>query len=506
MKLRSLLAGLLPQADLDGIAGQIEVTGVTTDPQLCSPGFIYVAAECETVDSKRYGVRLDGRDYIDRAVANGAAAVITSSPPAAQPGATVLVHDRPLSLLGPLCARIYADPRPRFLALVTGTNGKTSVVNFCRMLWAASGLKSASIGNLGGVLSDNTLVWGRDPVLSTPETVTLHKMLNELGGRGCDHVAMEATSHALFDYRLHGSGAQAGAFTNLTRDHLDFHGSIAEYFRVKMLLFAEVLEPGSSAILNADSPFFDEARSVCRARAHRLISYGRRGSDVRLTASRLENGSQVLALSVFGSKFTATLPLPGEFQASNALCALAIVIASGLPVPESVEAMSAITPVEGRLNVVARTAAGACVVVDYAHTPDGLDAALRACRTFTNGKLLVVFSCNGERDPGKRPLMGEVAATLADEVIITDGHPRHEDAGAIRRQVLAGAPAATEVAGRARAIALAVARLAPGDTLLIAGLGHETYQVFGSERLPHSDTETVRKLVAEPSEPGSPAC
>ncbi|CAN5268466.1 UDP-N-acetylmuramoyl-L-alanyl-D-glutamate--2,6-diaminopimelate ligase [soil metagenome] len=478
----------------------IVIEGITTDPELCRKNFLYVAEESETVDSTRYGVRLDGRDYIERALANGAT-VVLSTPETKLPAnssATLLHHALPLSILGPICSAFYGEPKPKNIALITGTNGKTSTVNFCKMLWSASGLESCSVGNLGGVLTDGTLIWDRDPTLSVPETVTLHTMLNTLARRNINHVAFEATSHAIFDYRLHGVAANIGAFTNLTRDHLDFHLTMEEYFRVKMMLFNNILEPGSHAILNADAEWFAPALEICQARKHKIITYGRNAdngpANVRLVESKPQPLGQKLTLSIFGKAYQCKLNLFGEFQASNALCALSIVIASGVAVEEAVANLETLSEVEGRLNLVATSASGGKVIVDYAHSPDAIRAALEACRSFTPGKLTIVFGCNGERDLGKRKDMGEVAQALADSVIVTDGHPRSEEPANIRKDVLVGAPKAREIAGRVEAITEAISSLTSGDTVLIAGLGHENFQSIDGKNVPYSDRETAQKI------------
>jgi len=479
------------------IAEGLLITGITTDPALCRPGFVYVADESETVDSTRLGVRLDGRAYIGPAIENGAAVVITT--PDVQPltGAQFILRENPLALLGPLASRFYSKdvPPPQCIALVTGTNGKTSTVNFCRMLWTRRGKNACSIGNLGGVLSDGSLVWARDPVLSVPETVTLHKIFHDLARKGVQHVAMEATSHALFDHRLDGTKATIGAFTNLTRDHLDFHGTMEEYFRVKMTLFQNVLPEGSFAVLNADAPWYEEARAICLQRRHQVLSFGEKGDKIKLLAAETTKNGQKLKLLIDGKTYQSNIQLFGRFQLENVLCSLAIALASGLSTEECIEALPFLEPVEGRLNQVATTPEGGRVIVDYAHTPDGLQAALKACRSFTRGKLWVVFGANGERDPGKRIEMGREATALADEVIITDGQIRREDPAKIRAAVKAGAPEAREITPRVKAIQFACENLGNGDTVLIAGFGHEKFQVIGETVIPYSDAETAVKIV-----------
>lgn len=499
MQLKTLLEDLPGIQNVPASLGDLDITGVTADPNLCRPGFLYLAAESETVDSTRFGTRLDGREFIEAALNRGALAVVTTpevSLPAKFEGKVALVkHDTPLLLLGYISSRFFGEPRPQHVALITGTNGKTSTVNFCRMLWTAAGLKSCSVGNLGGVCSDGTLVWDRDPTLSVPETVYLHRMLHEIAARGFDYVAMETTSHALFDYRLHGVQSKIGAFTNLTRDHLDFHHNMEEYFRVKMTLFTEVLPPGSFAILCADGDWYERAHKICEERGHRVISYGWKGADIQLKQTQRNEHGQLLTLDVMGRRCETQLRLMGDFQVSNVLCSLGVMIASGTPAEEAVKLIGFLEPVEGRLNTVATTPTGGRVVVDYAHSPDAIRAALEACRSFTDGKLVIVFGANGERDPGKRGQMGEMASNHADVVIITDGQPRTEEPSGIRKQVLEGAPNAKEIADRASAIEYGIKLLGRDDTLLIAGMGHETHQVIGEKRIPFSDSEVARKIV-----------
>ncbi len=502
MNLELLLKDINTEIIIEDRLKFVEIDDLTTDPNLCRGGFLYVAAECETVDSSRYGFRLDGHDFIETAVKNGASAILaktgTEKSPIFSMGKKMpplVTAQEPLKIFGYLCARLF-NKQPANIALVTGTNGKTSTVNFARMLWSAAGLASCSIGNLGGVLSDGRIIWQRDPTLSVPETVELHKMLKTLSDLNVHYLAMEATSHALYDYRLNGVKASTGAFTNLTRDHLDFHKSMEEYFRVKMMMFQEVIPENGNAILNADADYFSQAYEICRKRGQNIISYGRQGKEVRLIESKQDLGGHELSLEIFGKKYKSRLNLRGEFQLSNALCALSIVLASGIDPEFSSGTLEQLKEVEGRLNLVDRTQSGASVIVDYAHSPDGLEAALKACRSFCAGRLLLVFGCNGERDPGKRAEMGEIASELADIAIVTDGHPRSEDPAKIRKDVIAGAKDAIEVAGRAKAIEFAIGLLKENDILLIAGLGHENFQTIGSERIKHSDREVVLKALA----------
>ena len=480
----------------------LKITGVTCDPALCRPGFVYLAAESECVDSTNLGLRLDGRDpaFIARAIVNGASIVLTDrevdmdvSP------AQLIAIDEPLRYLGPIAARHYKDRRPPHVALVTGTNGKTSTVNFARMLWTACGRKACSVGNLGGVVDDGTLVWDRDPTLSVPETVTLHAMMSRLVDLGVEAVALEATSHALFDHRLDGLPAGIGAFTNLTHDHLDFHGTMEEYFRVKMTLFDSVLPRGSQAVLNADSPYFEAAKNICEKAGHIVRDFGRAASFLRLERSVSTARGQDLSIQITDGAcaprtYEISLALSGYFQVQNVLCALAIVLASGIDADLAVRAVETLQPVEGRLNQIATTGNGARIFVDYAHTPDGLRAALEACRSIVDnkGRLHVVFGANGERDSAKRSVMGEEAQRLADVIVVTDGHTRHEDGASIREQVMQGCPDAIEIADRREAIEHAVRGLAADDLLLVAGLGHEDFLSTAAGRIRWSDADIAR--------------
>lgn len=503
MRLDIVLKDIHDVSVLSGKLQSIEISGVSTDPKLCKPGFLYLADESETVDSTRFGVRMDGREFIPLAIANGAMAIVTT------PGVTLpteyaktvalITCDAPLSILGKIASRLFGEPRPTHIAVITGTNGKTSTVNFCRMMWSAAGIESCSIGNLGGVCSDGSIVWGRDPILSVPETVFLHKTFHELASRGINNIAMEATSHALFDYRLHGVDAKIGGFTNLTRDHLDFHLDMEDYFNVKMKLFTEVLEPGSFAVLNADdSEYYPGALALCKKRKHEIISFGwNESADIRLISHDKLPLGQDLEIAIGSKTFKTTTKLFGDFQVSNILCSVGVMIASGMDAETAVNLISELNEVEGRLNKVATTPKGGNVIVDYAHSPDAIRAALEACRTFTSGKLFIVFGANGGRDPGKRELMGEMAARHADEVIVTDGHPRTEPAEAIRKQVIQGAPGAFEIGNRSSAIEYGIKSLGNGDTLLIAGLGHENFQVIGEARIPYSDKAAAQRIVEE---------
>jgi UDP-N-acetylmuramoyl-L-alanyl-D-glutamate--2,6-diaminopimelate ligase len=390
-----------------------------------------------------------------------------------------------------LAARFYGR-QPRTIAAVTGTNGKTSVAHFTREIWAATGHAAASLGTLGLVSPQ-----GRRPgALTTPDPVGLHRDLAGLAASGIEHVALEASSHGLAQHRLDGVRIAAAAFTNLTRDHLDYHVDMEAYRAAKERLFSELLPAGEAAVLNADSPEFARLTALCRGRGHRIIGYGHRaGSDLRLLQREPGSFGQRLAIAAFGSTHRLELPLVGAFQAMNALAALGLALATGTP-PEAVfAAVPGLPGVPGRLQLVGQAAAGAPVFVDYAHTPDALAAVLTALRPHAAGRLLVVFGAGGDRDRGKRPQMGRTAAALADRVYVTDDNPRSEDPAAIRRAILAAAPDAVEIGDRGAAIAAAIGELRPGDVLVIAGKGHESGQIVRDAVLPFDDALVAREVL-----------
>jgi UDP-N-acetylmuramoyl-L-alanyl-D-glutamate--2,6-diaminopimelate ligase len=449
------------------------------------------------VDNHRFGVRLDGRQYIDQAIKQGAVAVLTTPDILLQSKAAFIYHQTPLSLLGPLCSQLIDKPYPQHIALVTGTTGKTSTVNFCRQLWTLANHSACSMGNLGGVCSDGTLVWERDPILTVPDTVSLHEILTQVKSLGIDDVACEATSHALFDYRLTGVPASIGALTNFTRDHLDFHHTMEEYFRVKMRLFEEVLPAGSWVILNADDAWYESAAAICKSRGHRIISVGLKGDTIRLTDCNTIAHGQDVELYIQGKPYQTHINLFGQFQVMNILCALGIVMASGMQVDQAIALIPQLAAIEGRLNTVGMTPTGGQVIVDYANTPDGMRASLDACRSFTTGELFVVLGSNGERDRGKRAMMGEMAIKLADHVIVTDAQPRSDDPTEIRRDILEGARGAMEIPDRVTAIETACHSLQKGDTLVVEGMGHVNFRAIGDQQIPYSDTETIKQILSQ---------
>lgn len=466
-----------------------EIVDLTADSRNVEPGFLFAALP---------GTQRDGRRFAADAIARGAAAILTDDAGALaltpeECRRVVIVTDpNPHRRLAVLAARFHIR-QPRTIAAVTGTNGKTSVVHFTREIWNATGRPAASLGTLGLVCAGAR----RPGALTTPDPVALHRDLARLAGRGVDHVAIEASSHGLHQYRLDGLSLAAAAFTNLTRDHLDYHGDMACYRAAKERLFTTLLPRGAMAVVNTDSEEFARLARLCRGGDHPLIAYGaHRAADLRLLAREPAGGGQALMLEVFGRRRRLMLPLAGEFQAMNALAALGLVLATGGPQDAALEALTRLSGVPGRMQYVAQCEGGGAVVVDYAHTPDALARVLEALRPHTCGRLVVLFGCGGDRDPGKRPMMGAVAERLADRVYVTDDNPRGEPAGEIRRAILEAAPNAIEIGDRRRAIATAIAELAPGDLLVIAGKGHETGQIIGAEIYPHDDAAIARKFAA----------
>jgi UDP-N-acetylmuramoyl-L-alanyl-D-glutamate--2,6-diaminopimelate ligase len=471
---------------IPGQAADVEVTGLTADSRKVKPGFLFAALK---------GVAKDGRDFIPAAVKAGASVILTDDRPGDFGVATVRTAEPRLTLAQASAA--FYPQQPATIAAVTGTNGKSSTVDFLRQIWAHMGRKAASMGTLGAIGPSGRLDLGH----TTPDPVAIHATLQQLAGEGVTHVAMEASSHGLDQYRLHAVKLAAGAFTNLTQDHLDYHPTTDDYRAAKMRLFSELLPQGAPAIVNADSPECEAFVAGATAAGLRPFTVGWRGRNLRIREAIPRGTGQDLTIQFEHDgkieEQVAHLPLIGEFQALNALCAAGIAVALGDDFRTVLDAFPSIRGVKGRLELVGQTAAKAPVFVDYAHTPDGLETLLRAARPHVRGKMIVVFGCGGDRDNKKRPLMGDVARRLADEVIVTDDNPRTEDAAKIRAMVLAGVPGASEIGDREDAIREGVRRLKAGDALLIAGKGHETGQIVGSTVIPFSDDDAAQKALAE---------
>lgn len=469
MKLRDLIEGYA------GPGADTEITGLTADSRKVQAGYVFAALQ---------GVIADGRDYIPGALKAGAVAVIGRDLPAME--AIALEADEPRLALAKAAARFYAR-QPELTVAITGTNGKSSTVDFLRQIWASAGLQAASMGTLGAIGPSGHIDLGH----TTPDPVAIHATLDTLAGEGVTHAAMEASSHGLAQFRLDAVRLGAVAFTNLTQDHLDYHNTMDEYRGAKLRLFSELAPRGVPAVVNADSDqrlFFEDA---AKQAGLDVVSVGWRGEDLKIEELMPKATGQRIFLDWRGEKAAVDLPLIGEFQALNALTAAGLALVTGTPLQDVATGMAALKPVKGRLEFVGQTREGAGVFVDYAHTPAGLDVLIRAARPHTAGRLVVVFGCGGDRDKGKRPLMGGVAAKHADHVIVTDDNPRSEDPASIRADVLAGTPGGVEIGDRGEAIRRAVADLEKGDTLLIAGKGHETGQIIGDKVIPFSDQDTA---------------
>jgi len=477
MKLDKLVAG----------APSIEITGVTADSRKVKPGYLFAALQ---------GVAKDGREYIDTAIKAGAVAVLTDNRPGEWSVSAVKSMEPRLALA--TAAAAFYPRQPQTVAAVTGTNGKSSTVDFLRQIWAHMGRKAASMGTLGAIGPLGRVDLGH----TTPDPVAIHETLDKLAGEGVTHAAMEASSHGLAQYRLHGVKFAAGAFTNLTQDHLDYHTDFDDYRRAKMKLFSELLPKGAPAVINADSPELEAFEAAAITAGLKLFTVGWRGCDLRISEALPRGTGQELVIQwgegpSAGNERKVHLPLIGEFQALNALCAAGIAMALGDDVNQVLDGLQILTGVHGRLELVGQTATKAPVFVDYAHTPDGLNMLLRAARPHVRGKLIVVFGCGGDRDATKRPIMGDVARRLADEVIVTDDNPRSEDPAKIRAAIRSGAPDASEIGDRATAIMEGIRRLKAGDALLIAGKGHETGQIVKGVTIPFSDFDIARDALKE---------
>lgn len=463
-------------------AGDVEVVGITADSRLVRPGFVFAAIA---------GSKTDGTRFIADAVGKGAVAVLAgNAADVPDVGSVPVVRaGEPRRALALMAARFFGV-QPETAVAVTGTSGKTSVAEFTRQIFQELGHKSASLGTIGLVKSD-AAVYGS---LTTPDPVSLHRTLAELAAEGVTHVAFEASSHGLDQHRLDGVQLKAAGFTNIGRDHLDYHPTIEAYLAAKLRLFTDLLPAGGTAVINADGAGADRAIEAARAAGRLVFTVGRAGEGLKLERLVREGFAQRMSIASEGRVFDIRLPLLGEYQASNALVAAGLAIAAGEAAGRVLPALQSLQGVKGRLEIVGE-ARGGLAVVDYAHKPEALAAVLDALRPFATGKLICVMGCGGDRDKGKRPLMGAIAVEKADVVIVTDDNPRSERPEAIRAEILAAAPGAREIGDRAEAIAAGVAMLGAGDVLVVAGKGHETGQIVGDKVLPFSDHEEVRKAL-----------
>jgi len=482
MKLHDLLGD---EAGPDPRIGAIEVSGLAADSRAVRPGDLFFALA---------GTKTDGARFAHAAIAAGAVAVAGSVAPIDKLPVPFVILSNARRALALAASRLF--PRqPPTIAAVTGTSGKTSVAAFTRQIWQMLGHSSASIGTVG-LVSDKRTVYGS---LTTPDPIALHRQIDEITQDGVTHLAFEASSHGLDQYRLDGVRVSAGGFTNLSRDHMDYHPDIAHYLNAKLRLFRELVPPEGAAVISADHDCSQEVIAAAEARGLRLMTVGMNGDGagegIRLVALAVEGFAQRLEIQHCGRMYVVQLPLVGAFQIENALVAAGLAIGTGSDPQAVFDALSKLEGAKGRLELVGEHN-GAPVFIDYAHKPDALAKALQALRPYAPRKLIVVFGAGGDRDSGKRPLMGAIAAAEADSVIVTDDNPRSEDPAAIRAAILAAAPGAREIGDRAEAIRTAIGELQPGDALVIAGKGHETGQIIGSNVLHFSDHDAVADALA----------
>ncbi|MER8438269.1 UDP-N-acetylmuramoyl-L-alanyl-D-glutamate--2,6-diaminopimelate ligase [Mesorhizobium sp. M1312] len=481
MKLKDL-AGILP---VEGTASfDTEVTGISSDSRQVAPGVVFFALT---------GTKTDGATYAADAAERGAVAIVAGkgSAVAGLPVPLLAVDDSRLALA--LSAARYFGRQPQTMVAVTGTSGKTSVAAFIRQIWEQSGFAAASIGTTG-VVAPGRNEYGS---LTTPDPVDLHRLLRELADAGVTHASMEASSHGLDQRRLDGVKLAAGGFTNLGRDHMDYHPTVEDYHRAKLRLFDTLLPKGAPAVIFADDPWSEPTIQAARAAGLDVLTVGRHGEFLRLKRVEHERHRQRAEVEVDGVLHEIGLPLAGDFQIANALVSAGLAISTGTPAAKALMALAKLKGAPGRLDLVGTTSHGAPVYVDYAHKPDALENVLASVRPFTTGRVIIVFGCGGDRDRGKRPIMGEIATRLADVVIVTDDNPRSEVPETIRAAILAAAPGAIEIGDRRKAIHEAVAMLHAGDTLIVAGKGHEEGQTIGAETLHFSDHEEVRAALQE---------
>lgn len=450
---------------------KVEITGITSDSRKIEKGFLFFAIKGKTSD---------GHNYIKQALERGAAAIIGEDAAHILPVPYLVSKNIRHDLA--IAATEFYTQKPKSLAVVTGTNGKTSVADFTRQLWELDGKDAASIGTLGFIKKGASKAFEADN--TTPDPVVLNELLTHVK----DAAIIEGSSIGLEQHRLDGLQINAAAFTNFTRDHLDYHNTMEDYFRAKTLLFSDSMEEGV-AVLNSDIPEYERLKELCTQNNHEIISFGNYG-DLQLLESKPLHNGQIIKLDIFNRIGEYKLPLAGRFQAENILCAVGLAIACGMDQEKVLTYIEKLKPISGRME---QPAPG--VFVDYAHTPDALENALKSLRPHAKNRLMVVFGCGGDRDKGKRPEMGRIANELADVVIVTDDNPRTEDPEAIRKQILASAPKAVEIADREKAIQNAVSEMRDGDVLLIAGKGHEKYQIIGKDKQHFDDAEVVRKYI-----------
>src|SRR5665213_28897 len=475
----TIASGNVGKSPMDSVS---DFSGLASDSRDVKPGYLFAALT---------GARANGAAFMSDAVKRGAVAVLArpeSRGDAEALGVRFIPDENPRLRLARLAAKFFAA-QPKIVAAITGTHGKTSVSVFLRQIWAHAGFAAASLGTIGVVTPAGSISLQH----TTPDPIEIHRLLKQLAQQGVDHLALEASSHGLDQYRLDGVQIAAAAFTNLTRDHLDYHPSVEHYLAAKLRLFSEIVRDSGVAVVNVDSDYAASFTAAAKSRGLKLITVGVESETLKLAGIVLHGEGQTLNIIFDGKAYDVALPLAGDFQASNALVAAGLAIGLGDPAEKVFAALEHLRGAAGRLEKVAYAKSGAPIYVDYAHTPDALESVLKAIRPHVQGKLHVVFGCGGDRDKGKRPLMGAAAVRLADDVIVTNDNPRSEDPAIIRKEILAGAPGARDIGDRAQAIHAAISALGTGDVLVIAGKGHESGQTAGNVTRPFLDKDEAIK-------------
>ena len=478
----------------DGCIDGLIIKGVTCDSRQVKPGYLFAAFQ---------GTNENGCTFVSEAIFKGAAAIILEKNLAKTLNCKevpIITVSNSRKAYAVISSNVY-KPSPKTIVAITGTNGKTSSASFLRQIWSGLGVPSCSGGTLGLELAGPNLNKNKNLIsksnLTTPDSADLHRYLQQLSIHNINNVVLEASSHGLAQYRLDGLQISAAAFTNLSRDHLDYHGDFKKYMAAKRRLFTELLVKKGLAVVNNDDPFSMNLISDLQKDCHKILSYGFRGDEIKIVSVEPEANGQLLVVEVFGARYEARVPLVGAFQISNIMCALTLAIGLGSDTEEAINQLSKLKGVPGRIERVGETSAGATIYVDYAHSPDSLAALLKALRIYTKKNLYLVFGCGGDRDSGKRKQMGEIADRYADRVVITDDNPRFEDPNKIREEIKFGCPSGEEIGNREEAIRFAIRNLCKGDTLVIAGKGHENSQIIGETMLKFSDNGVVRKILKE---------
>ena len=477
------LGKLVAESELPKSVSQLEIEGITADSRKVKPGYLFVAL---------VGSNCDGRQFINDAIDCGASAIITDLSCSLEHDSVPIIKvENPRKSLALISARFF-QIQPETVVAVTGTSGKTSVTYFLYQIFTYAGHSAASLGTIGLISSK----LNHSVPLTTPDSIELHDTLAKLAANDTTHVAFEASSHGLDQHRLDGVRLKAACFTNLGRDHLDYHSSLESYFAAKLRLFDTLLPAGGVAVFDPSEPYSERISEVCDQREIKIFTVGKSGQDICLESVKIDGLGQNLTLKVYGKKHQVRLPLLGEFQVSNALFAMGLAISVGIEPNIAIEALENLKNVPARLDFVGKTGNDALIFIDYAHKPNALKTVLGALRPITNGKLVCVFGAGGDRDSGKRAIMGEIAVKHADNVIVTDDNPRTENASDIRKAIMQGAVGAIEIADRTEAVRAGISLLETGDTLCIAGKGHEKGQIIGNQVIPYSDYETVNCVLA----------